>query len=279
VTVLRILFATLLLAGVSAGQPLLQPSCSVVPGASQVGETRHYQPENLFDYMDGNAEGYLIYGFRRLVGVTCQAGEARYVIDIFEMESPEMAYGVFAANRHPASPVKRLGMVAQITERRAILAKGNYYVEVSASPAGNYSESFEKILSSLASQLPGTTELPPQLGWFPPDGLDESSIRLVPQSVLGVRALRRGYVARYDYGRAFIVEQPSPEEAASALQMLAKRMAEPEPVKLGEEGYRGTDRYLGPMVVARKGRFVFGFTSLKGRDGVAEAGALAERIP
>jgi hypothetical protein len=33
------------------------PSCALLPGWSQSGPTRAYEASNLFEYMDGNAEG------------------------------------------------------------------------------------------------------------------------------------------------------------------------------------------------------------------------------
>ncbi len=265
-------------AGWAAEMP--QPDCSFAPGFKQVGEVRHYVPENLFDYMDGNAEGYIIYGFQRLIGVTCESADRRVVVDVFEMENPEMAYGVFCSTRDPRYPTVTLGMSAQITGQRATLVKGQYYVEVSASPGGDHAELLRGILARLVERLPGTTELPAPLGWFPREGLDEGSVRLVPQSVLGLRVLRRGYLARYDYGRAFLVREESAEQAAAVLEALVKRLGEAQRVDVGEEGYTGTDRYLGRMCVARKGTYVFGFAGLSGdRDGVAEARQLASRIP
>ena len=40
------------------------------PAGSQKGEARSYDTETLFDYMDGNSEGYFAYGFTLMKGVT-----------------------------------------------------------------------------------------------------------------------------------------------------------------------------------------------------------------
>ena len=37
-----------------------QPSCALVPGWTQAGAARTFTAENLFEYMDGNAEGYIL---------------------------------------------------------------------------------------------------------------------------------------------------------------------------------------------------------------------------
>lgn len=265
-------------AGLAAGAPLAI-DCAAVPGWTQQGEVRSFGPDNLFEYMNGNAEGYLIYDFRRMTGVTCRSGDDTILIDVSEMASPELAYGIFSANRHPQFEVLKIGAAGQVMPRRATFVKGNYYVELAANPAKDHRAALEAFARHLAQRLPGTDEPPAALGWFPKEGLEESSVRLVPQSVLGLRLLRRGYVATYDYGRAFIVTEDTPEAAAAVLAKLKARWSAAEAVAAGEEAYTGTDRILGRMGAGRKGRYVFGFAGLKeGTDAAARLAALAAHI-
>ena len=49
---------------------------------------------------------------------------------------------------------------------------------------------------------------------------EQQSLRLVPESVLGIRILKRGYVAQYDFGKAFVVTEASTESAAAVMQKL-----------------------------------------------------------
>src|SRR6478672_9056849 len=61
------------------------PTCQSVGGWQQQGKPREHTAENLFEYMDGNAEGYLIYGFAGMQGVNCKnaAGDT-LILDISE---------------------------------------------------------------------------------------------------------------------------------------------------------------------------------------------------
>jgi len=108
------------------------PTCALVPGWSQSGPARSYEAANLFEYMDGNAEGYLIYGFRNMVGVSCHQAEISFVIDVSDMGDADSAYGLFSGNRDPSQPVSPIGVSAQVTPRRAMFVKGKYYVEIAA---------------------------------------------------------------------------------------------------------------------------------------------------
>ncbi len=254
------------------------PDCSIVPGWSRKGELRTFVPDNLFDYMDGNAESYLIYGFRKMTGVTCEKGDRQVVIDISEMESPEMAYGIFASNRHPRFPARKIGMIGQVMPRKAAFAKGRYYVEIAANR--DMEETLAAFAEALEPKVPGTTEPPPALGWFPPEGLEEGSVRLVPQSVLGLRMLERGWLARYGDGRAFVVHEADAQAAAEVICRLRRRLRRAADADLGEEAVVGADRFLGRMCVARRGKTVTGFVTRKaGVDPCRKLTALLARVP
>ena len=277
-TLLPLSAALVLSAGAAAQGPA--PDCSVVPGWTQKDEVRTFVPDNLFDYMNGNAEGYLIYEFQRMTGVTCQSGEITILIDISEMSTPELAYGIFAANRHPRYEVSKIGIAGQIMPRRATFAKGDYYVELAANPAGDHTAALEAFVADLEKRISGATELPEAIGWFPAEKLEAGSARLVPESVLGIRILKRGYVARYEYGRAFIVAESTPEAAGTVMRKLEERLGATEPAEIADEAFLGADRYLGRMCVTRKGRYVAGFAGLaEDHDGKAPTTALAANIP
>ena len=60
----------------------------------------------------------------------------------------------------------------------------------------------------MEKRIDGRSTPPEALAWFPPEKL--VSARLIPESVLGVRLLKRGYVAQYEQGKAFVVLETSP---------------------------------------------------------------------
>lgn len=256
------------------------PDCRVVPGWEQEGDPRAFESENLFDYMNGNAEGYLIYGFSRMNGVTCRCGEVTFVVDISEMADPDAAYGLFGSNRDPRLPVEKIGTIAQIQPRRAIFAKDKYFVELAANPEGDHREALRTFARALETRLPGSTALPAPLGWFPEDRLVQDSIRLVPQSVLGIGLLKRGYTAQYDFGRAFVVMESSPESAASVLNKMRSRSGEAIPAAIADEAFLARDKYLGRLCLFRKGRYVAGLVGFaEGIDPLRLASDLAARLP
>ena len=256
------------------------PDCSVVPGWSQQGPARSYVADNLFEYMNGNAEGYLIYGFQKMQGVSCTNGGDTLVIDFSEMADADSAYGIFASNRDSQQPTLPIGMAGQIQERRAIFVKDRFFVEIAANPAKDHSAALKAFVTVFERQITGRTTLPDALTWFPVEKQVKDSIRLIPESVLGLRILKRGYVAQYEYGKAFLVKEATADAAAAVLAKWKTRIGETKAVQLGDEAFQASDRYLGGLYVFRKGQFIGGFANLKPEtDGAPLAQALAAKIP
>ena len=254
------------------------PDCSLVPGWRAQAAPRTFVADNLFEYMDGNAEGYLIYGFVRMNGITCLKGEQSLIFDVSEFTDPDSAYGMFTANRDSDKPEEKIGTAGQIVPRKVVFVKGNYYVEITANPEGDYTAVLREFARAMEKRLPGRTTLPDALEWFPE--AERQSIRLVPESVLGLRALRRGYVAQYSFGKGFLVVETTPESAAGVLEKLRARLGETTPAKLGDEAFQREDRYLGRLCFARKGKYLAGYANVaQGKDPAALTEALLKQLP
>lgn len=272
---LTILFA----AGIAHAQDYL--NCQGVPGWEPSAPKRLYVADNLFEYKDGSAEGYLIYGFVRMQGITCKSGEDTLDLDVSEMNDADSAYGMFAANRDPRLPIARIGMGGQVQAHSASFAKGRYYVElveIAASPNSDHTAVMQAFASAIQQRLEGQSTAPAPLEWFAKDNLD--SVRLIPESVLGLRQLKRGYVAKYKQGQAFIVLEASPESAAEVLKKLREKFPGASPAKVGDEGFQVKAQYLDGICVFRKGRYLGGYANLPdSQQAASQAAQLAGRIP
>jgi hypothetical protein len=267
----------LLPAQAGAARPDQVPKCDLVPGWTQQGSARAYEASNLFEYMDGNSEGYLIYGFVEMHGVTCVQGGDSILIDISEFADADSAYGMFSANRDPRLPAEALGAGGQVTPRRVVFTKDRFYAELAANPDKDHTPALRAFSAAIEKLLPGSTAVPAALAWFPAEG--QKSVRLIPESVLGLRILKRGYVAEYEFGKAFVVQESSPEAAAAVMDKLRERFqvgqaSQPvPPLQL-------TDRYLGQLCFLQKGPYVVGYANVaEGHDPLKLATALAAAVP
>jgi hypothetical protein len=274
-----LLLTLLLTAGIARAQSYLD--CHFSPGWEQSRAARLYAADNLYNYKDGAAEGYLIFGFVRMQGITCKWGDDTLDIDVSEMSDADSAYGMFSANLDPSLPIARMGMGGQVQRQSASFAKGKYYVEIVLTTA-NLDSDRSAMLSAFAARMlehiEGRDTPPEELQWFPGENL--VSIRVVPESVLGLRQLKRGYVAKYKQGQAFLVEEASPEAATEVLKSLRERFDGVSPVQIGDEAFQAKVKYLDGICIFRKGRYVAGYTNQpESQQAASLAARLAARVP
>jgi len=274
-----LLLSVLLAAGTAGAQDYL--NCHFVPGWEPSGAKRQYAADNLFEYKDGGAEGYLSFGFVRMKGITCAWGANTLDIDVSEMGDADSAYGMFAANLDSIMPIAKLGMGGQVEKQSASFAKGKYYVElveVVANPDSDDTATMHAFATKMLEHLEGRETPPEVLEWFAKENL--ASIRLVPESVLGLRQLKRGYVAKYRQGQAFIVQEESPEAATAVLKSLREQFEGAIAVKVGDEAFQAKAKYLDGICIFRKGKTIAGYANLpEPQDASTQAARLAARIP
>jgi len=57
---------------------------------------RYYNPETLYNYINGGAELYISYGFREVISRTySKSGQPNLTVEIFDMVEAKNAFGVF----------------------------------------------------------------------------------------------------------------------------------------------------------------------------------------
>jgi hypothetical protein len=174
-------------------------------------------------------------------------------------------------------PVEKIGTEAQIVPRRAILVKDKYFVEIGSSR--EQADVLRSAVRAMEKRIPGSSEPPEALTWFPQEKLVPGSVRMVPESVLGIGALKRGYIAEYADGKAFLVRETTPESAAEVMNKLRARIGGTAPVKIADEGFEAADKYLGRLCFFRKGRMIGGLTGLaQGADAVVLTAKLASSV-
>jgi hypothetical protein len=162
-----------------------------------------------------------------------------------------------------------------------MFAKGKYFVEMieaTADPAADDSTTMRALATAIDLQLPGSTMPPTPLQWFPQESV--APIRMVPESVLGLHELERGYVARYSAGQAFIVVEDALEMAVQTLKSLRTHFPAAQAAQIGDEAFQANVKYLDGLCIFRKGRIVGGYSNLlDSQQAAMRAAVFAARIP
>lgn len=274
-----LLLTILLTAGMARAEETLD--CHFASGWEAAGAIRQYTADNLYDYKDGAADGYLSYGFVRMRTIDCKSGGDTLTVDVSEMTDADAAYGLFTSNRDSRLPIAKIGMGGEIQAHSGLFAKGKYYVEiaeVAANPESDHSATIQAFAAGMQKRLEGRETVPEALEWFPKENLD--SIRLVPESVLGLRLLKRGYVAKYKQGQAFAVQEATPESAVEVMKKLREHFDGATPAQIGDEAFQAKAPYLDGICIFRKGRFVAGYANLpEAQQAASLAAKLAARMP
>ena len=68
-------------------------------------KTDYYSGKALFGYIDGGAELYLEYKFQKLGRQEIRVSNETIIVEIYQMQGPYEAYGVFSINRFKCVPV------------------------------------------------------------------------------------------------------------------------------------------------------------------------------
>jgi hypothetical protein len=102
VSVLAVVLAASALSASRFAGPLREylPADGAAPGWARDGEPQEFEGEDLYSYIDGGAEIYQEYGFRRVVVQDYRNPRGKSVsLELFEMDSPAAAYGMFTFKR------------------------------------------------------------------------------------------------------------------------------------------------------------------------------------
>jgi len=105
------------------------PDEDKIEGWKKDGSLQQYKGEDLYLYIDGGAEIYHEYGFRKvIIQDYINKNEKSISLEIFEMTTPESAYGIYTFKTSPEGKELDLGNGAQLADYYLNFWKGNIIV-------------------------------------------------------------------------------------------------------------------------------------------------------
>jgi hypothetical protein len=150
-----------------------------IDGWKKSAEETFYNPENLFEYIDGGAELYISYDFKQMLAQTYKKeGQTEITLDIFDMGNPANAFGVFSHSRETLDHSIAPEVESEYASGLITFWKGRYYVSIMAYPE---SEEKKKTVLALgkhiAALIQEKSQIPPIIAKLPPENLVKESIR------------------------------------------------------------------------------------------------------
>ena len=89
-----------------------------------------YEPENLWDFINGAADNYLANGFVDLHVAEYKKGKTVIKLEIYRHSDNTMAFGIYSSERSPSFRFVELGAQGYIAGGSINFFKGNYYFKI-----------------------------------------------------------------------------------------------------------------------------------------------------
>ena len=198
----------------------LLPQQVEVPRWESASHPRFFEPSNLWEYINGQAELYIQYGFRLVVTSDYISTEDpnSLTVEIYLMESPNHAFGIYAAERSPDDHFIEVGVQGYIGGNILNFWKGPYYVKITSPQSSpTIKEALLKFSRVMADKIPGNYSEPELFACFSQNNRIKMSERYIPQNFLGHRFLKNGYLVDYQRQgkryQVFLAENSSSNEA------------------------------------------------------------------
>ncbi|MFH1242212.1 MAG: DUF6599 family protein [Pseudomonadota bacterium] len=245
----------------------LLPKDAECPGWQAVSSPKFFEPRNLWEHINGQAEMYLDYGFRLLLTTeyTSTDGSSAVTIEIFQMQSPDHAFGIYAAERSPDDIPVKMEALGYLGENVLNFCKGPYYVKLASFQTSAERKKALMVLAGvIATKIKGTYSEPGLFACFPEKDRVKMSERFIPKNFLGQPFLKDGYQVEYKNGvrgyQVFLVKNDSREKAGEALGKYQGFLrSQNEKVTLSRK-----DDYQLIFTESKKGKAIFQYGSFVG---------------
>lgn len=238
---------------VASGQELTFPD---LKGFKKLTEYPVYHPDNLWDFINGAADGFLALGFQDLHVAEYKKRKNTIKLEIYRHKNHTMAFGIYASERSPSYNFTNLGAQGYSVDGATNFFKGNYYVKIRTySEKPSVLQAAESLAQRVANMLPGETDLPSMLLKFPAEGKKANEEIYFNDNVLGHQFLHSAFHVPYSDGNddfgIYIIQLDSPAEI---LEMAKSYLASAgvEAFLTDENRFVFKDGYNGDIFLAWK---------------------------
>ncbi len=248
----------------------LIPSSSELTGFAITHDAEYYTKENLWDYMNGGAPGYLAYGFEKMVTLQVKSlkNHSEIVVDLYDMGNHLNAFGIYAVERIPGGRDLAIGVDSFQYDTTLCFWQDKYYVKLmSYDMQPETAQSLSRLATLITQKMPKKGAPPHLFSIFPPEGRVKKSERYIKSDVLGQAYFTDGYSVDYDsttdHHKIFLINSKGLEEARQNFHTyrdFIKTIGQitGEDIKLGEQAFAGTHTFYGRVLFARTGAYIIG---------------------
>jgi len=228
------------------------------------GEIMNFNPDNLFDFINGASGLFINYNFQQLQVTEYQNGEEMVRVEVYDHGDAVQAFGMYSQERSEDMPFVKIGAQGYTIETILNFVKGKYYVKLNYYGEKDARESLVTVARSISSQLEGTDSLPAALKYFPGENKIENSEQFIAQSFMGLSFINRVFTATYqgkDKNYLLFIHEADPDQIEQELLEYYKFAKKPRgKVKPGKHTI--ADPYNGPMTMIWEGSLLYGINGV-----------------
>jgi len=240
----------------------------VLKGWNQEGETVYYTSDNLFDYINGEAELYHAYGFQELAVQTYYHGSPEdtfITINIYDMGSLSNSFGVYSSYRVPGYRTTRIGGEAILIESGLKFFQDRFFVDIYIS--FDREEFMLQVAEAVSKEIGGSLEGPEMIQLLPEGDQIKNTLHYKTSDMLNHAFLPQGVEAQYQMDgqevTGFIVIFEGEKEAGLGLKALKEYHIGTgdeliETPFLHDKGFAVHAPYQGIVIVEHYGSYLIG---------------------
>jgi transcriptional regulator CtsR len=231
-------------------------------------EDRVYNSGDLWEIINGAAEGFLSYYFEDLHIAEYTNGDRIIRVELYKHKTIEDAYGIYAAERMPDYLLIPVGSQGYKSTDIINFVAGNYYIKIMKIGTAKVEESTLMIIAEAVNkQLKQPVGLPDAIRLFPEEGMTYLSDNYIAQDFLGYSFFRAAYTARYDKPVSFqlFIIKLTPDEIQKMLDQYFSMLKE-DKVQQKEGIYIVNDLFNGKILMKQLGSFLIGVYNTDNED-------------
>ena len=245
----------------------LKAMLPTLEGWTIVDETEVYDPDNLYDKINGAAPGYMLFDFEELTVLEYNQNVSGddlppYIsIQVFRHATSADAFGIYASERPTETNFATIGTEGYQEGAMLNFFVDNLYVKIeSPYTDDDVVKAVRHIAQELGRKVNEAPVFPPQLQYFPAENKVARSELYIPLGFLGHEFLGNAFTAKYVASgkkyQLFIIDAGSVEQAKIILDRYMQFTR--QNLKLRQGRLTIKDRFNGDLECQWKGQYIWG---------------------
>jgi hypothetical protein len=250
-----------------------------IAGWTLSDETEVFDPDNLYDRIDGAAPLFLENNFREMTSIEYKKGDDYITMQAYRHATPEDAFGMYASERSEEMTHFSIGGEAQGDASHLFFFAGSVYVKMWSNSSDDVGQTLQAIGKGLSGKIDPDAGYPAIAKLFPEKGKIPYSEVYITSNYIGHEFLKSAFAAKYETNsqvfQCFVVDAKSKEEAKTVLANYFTFTK--QPLEFNEGALLIKDRYNGDIPVIWKGAYIVGIYNENGET-IKDADALLKEL-